>query len=227
MFIDVNGTTLFYEKSGRGSPIILLHCNYSTHKIFDVLTKELEPEHTVFAIDSRGHGKSKKWPYYDYYTMAEDIAEFIKQLKIEKPIIYGYSDGGILALIIASKHPGLVSGIISSGANLDISGQTPSALRTVKFGYFITRDKRLRLILDQPDIPFDMLKNITVPALILAGSKDMIREEHTRKIAQHIAGGELKIIDGEGHGTYIAHSKKLYPIINPFIKKTLLNGKVQ
>lgn len=219
MFIDVNGTTLYYEKTGNGLPIILLHCNFSSHKIYNVLTKQLMTDFTVYAIDSRGHGKSKKHKSYDYEVMAEDIVELIKALHIDKPIIYGYSDGGILALLIASKYPDLLSKLIVSGANMDISGQTKGALRLVRFGYFITRDKRLRLILDQPDYSFEMLRNIQVPTLILAGSRDMIKEEHTRKIVAHIKGSELMIIEGESHGSYVTNSKKLYVIIEPFLRK--------
>lgn len=217
MYADINGTTLYYTKTGSGPPIVLLHCNYADHRIFDVLTGQLAPDYTVYAIDSRGHGKSKKHPSLDYRIMAEDIAGFIQQLHLHKPVLYGYSDGGILGLLLASSHPDMLSKLIVSGANMDLSGQKKSALRLLRFGHFITRDKRLRLILDQPDLPFDMLKQIKVPTLVLAGSKDMIREEHTQKIAQHIVGSQLMILEGEGHGSYISHSPKLYAIIKPFL----------
>lgn len=236
-YIHVNNVDLAYEKvppdedtetPNTSRPIILLHCNYSDHTIFDHLIKQLKEEksddgeknkYVIYAVDSAGHGKSSKPEQYSYYDMMEDIYEFIQALHIHKPILYGYSDGGILGLLLASKYPDVLSSLIVSGANLDMSGQTEKALRIVKFGYFITRDKRLRLILDQPNMSFEMLKNITVPTLVLAGSDDMIREEHTRKIASFIANSELKIVEGEGHGSYIAHSDKVYFIIKPFLDK--------
>lgn len=186
-----------------------------------MLIKQLAPNYTVYAIDSHGHGKSQRHKNYGYPTMAEDIAQFIKALNIQKPILYGYSDGGILGLILASTYPDMLSKLIVSGANMDITGQTKGALRLVKFGYFITRDKRLKLILDQPALPFDMLKNITVPTLVLAGEHDMIQPEHTQKIADAIKGSRLKIIEGESHGSYISHSPKLYLIIKPFLEEAI------
>lgn len=218
MELAVNGTRLYYEKTGQGPAIILLHCNFASHKIFDVLTRQLQQNYTVYAVDSRGHGKSQKHKRYDYFEMMEDIAAFIRALCIEKPIIYGYSDGGILGLLLAGTYPDMLSKLIASGANMDQSGQTKGALRTVKFGYFITRDRRLRLILDQPDLPFALLKNITVPTLITAGEHDMITLAHTQKIAAHIPGSQLLIIPGEKHGSYISHSKKLYPLIKEFLQ---------
>ena len=114
--------TLYYEKTGQGRPVILLHGNGETHEIFDKLVPELSKDYTVYAIDSRGHGKSTKVKTLDYDIMAEDIAEFIRILKLEKPMLYGFSDGGILGLILAYRYPDLLSKLIISGANLHPDG---------------------------------------------------------------------------------------------------------
>jgi pimeloyl-ACP methyl ester carboxylesterase len=219
MFISVNDTKLFYTKTGQGYLIILLHSNFASQSIFDVLINQLEKEYCVYAVDSRGHGKSQKSDEYDYFMLMEDIHMFILELKIEKPYLYGFSDGEIIGLLLASIYPNILSKLIVSGANLDKSGQTKKALYIIGFGHFITRDKRLKMILDQPDIPFEILHQIQIPTLILAGSNDLIREEHTRKIHEHIKGSELIILQNEGHGTYISHSPKLYPVIKPFLDK--------
>jgi pimeloyl-ACP methyl ester carboxylesterase len=180
MYISVNDTKLFYTKIGQGHPIILLHSNFASQSIFDVLISQLNKEYCVYAIDSRGHGKSQKSDKYDYFMLMEDIHMFILELKIEKPYLYGFSDGGIIGLLLASIYPNLLSKLIVSGANLDKSGQTTKALWILGFGHFITRDKRLKMILDQPDIPFEILQQIQIPTLILAGSNDLITEEHTQ-----------------------------------------------
>ena len=58
MYIQLNGQVIYYEKTGEGSPVILVHGNKESHKIFDVLIPELSKQHTVYALDSRGHGRS-------------------------------------------------------------------------------------------------------------------------------------------------------------------------
>ena len=108
MNIKVNGIDLYYEKTGQGCPIVLLHGNGESHDIFAVLIKRLSPNYTVYAIDSRDHGKSGKVKSLDYGDMMEDVAAFIRQLDIESPVLYGFSDGGIIGLLLAIKYPALI-----------------------------------------------------------------------------------------------------------------------
>lgn len=218
MYIKTNGIQLFYEKYGQGTPIILLHRNGEDHTIFDVLIKQLESNYTVYAIDSRDHGKSSKVDSLDYKVMMEDIASFIQRLEIEKPILYGFSDGGIIGLLLAIEYPQMLSKLIISGANT-----TPDCLRTlygiyIKITYFFTRSSKIKLMLTQPNIDKESLKKILTPTLILAGSKDLIREDHTRAIASSIQNSVLNIIEGEGHGSYVIHSEKLYKIVKLFLE---------
>lgn len=218
MIIKVNDISLFYEKTGQGKPIILLHGNGENHKIFDKLTEQLSSEYTVYAIDSRGHGQSSKVKEIDYNSMMEDVASFIKELNIEAPILYGFSDGGIIGLLLASKYPTMLSKLIVSGANTTPDGLDNGVLCIMKLLYFLTRSSKTKMMLTQPNITADELKRIQTPVLVLAGEKDIIKQEHTKYIAAQIPNHVLNIIKGEGHGSYIVHSKKLYTIMKPFLE---------
>ena len=217
MYIRVNGIDLFYEKKGQERPIILLHGNGESHKIFDTLTRQLIPKFSVYAIDSRGHGKSGKTKRLDYGDMARDIAAFINELEIEKPMLYGFSDGGIIGLLLAIRYPALLSKLIISGANTRPDGINSMWTFLIKASYFFTRSGKDKLMLTQPNITDAELNSIAIPTLILAGSKDMIKAEHTKNIAQNIPGSALKILDGETHASYVINSEKLYGIIEPFL----------
>lgn len=219
MYQKVNGVELYYEKAGQGQPIILLHGNGGSHRLFHKFIKLLEANYKVYAIDSRDHGLSTKVEELDYRTMAEDIAEFIRALEIEKPILYGFSDGGILGLLIASKYPELLSKLIISGANLNPGGIVRKWDRLFRALYRITKNRKILLMNTQPDISLEELHRITIPTLVLAGSRDMITREHTQLIADNIKGSTLNILKGEGHTSYVINHKKLYKIlkINNFI----------
>jgi pimeloyl-ACP methyl ester carboxylesterase len=219
MLQNVNGITLYYEKTGEGQPIILLHGNGEDHQIFDVLTDQLKENFSVYAIDSRGHGKSTRVRELDYRSMAEDIAEFIKILGLVKPILYGFSDGGIIGLIIAYTYPELLSKLIISGANLTPEGVKKRYLNLFRFLYYITRNPNFRLMVTQPHISVEELHKIVVPTLVLAGSKDLIKEEHTIQIAEAIPNCTLQILTGEDHLSYVVNSNKLYPIMKPFLSE--------
>lgn len=217
MYLTVNDVTLFYQKSGQGSPILLLHGNGESNEIFDKLIPQLNRHFTVYAIDSRGHGKSSKVKTLDYNHMAEDIAEFIKILNIDRPMIYGFSDGGIVGLILAIKYPDLLSRLMISGANVQPTGIKKKYLRIIRLIYTFTRSSKYYLMLTKPDISDEELRKITVKTLVLAGSNDIIEEEHTRHIAACIANSDLKILEGENHESYVVHSSKLYEILKPFV----------
>ncbi len=217
MLVRINDIELYYEKIGAGRPIILLHGNGESHKIFNVLTERLKDNFTVYAIDSRGHGQSTRVKKLDYQIMAEDIVRFINELHIEKPILYGFSDGGIIGLLIAYRHPYLLSKLIISGANVHPSGIKKLYFRIIQIFYLFTRNRNYERMLTQPDITEDQLKSIAVETLVLAGSKDMIDEKHTRHIAECIPESTLEILDGETHSSYVVHSHKLYHIMIKFI----------
>lgn len=221
MFLKVNDIDLWYEVKGTGHPFILLHGNSVTHEIFDVLMEELSKKFTVYAIDSRDHGKSTKTNKLSYDMMTEDVAAFINKLNLEKPLLYGLSDGGNVGLLVASKYPDLLSGMIISGANTSPEGVNKIWYILFKIIYFIFRQDKHRMVLEEPHITQDDLRKINIPVLVLAGEerKEFVKEEDTKFIAENIPDSTLKILENESHISYVVHSPKLYKIIEPFIER--------
>ena len=218
MFINVNGIKLYYEKNGQGEPFLLLHGNGEDHTIFDALTERLSKEYTVYAIDSRDHGKSGKVKHLDYGDMAEDVAAFIRELGIAKPMLYGFSDGGIIGLLLAIRYPEVLSKLIISGANTHPNGTKPWFYVLEKVVYFFTRNRKFKLMLTQPNITKAELNSITTPTVVLAGRKDIVKEAHTRAIAGNIPDSILRIVEGENHASYVLDNDKLYKVIKPYLE---------
>ncbi|MDD3001647.1 MAG: alpha/beta hydrolase [Candidatus Riflebacteria bacterium] len=212
----VNGIDLFYEKYGKGSSIILLHGNGENHTIFSEAVSLLKKTYTVYAIDSRGHGLSQKTNEFDYNEMAQDIIEFIHIKKIKKPFLYGFSDGGIIGLIIATKHPDLLSKLIVSGANTKPSGLKNKFVNEAKQEYEQTGSPFLKLILTQPNISAKDLKAIKIPVLLTAGEDDLVKTTHTYAIAKNIHNSQVLILSNENHDSYVIHNPLLFEIITSF-----------
>ena len=219
MLVKVNNININYEVCGQGSPIILLHGNQETHEIFDKLIEKMQVNYTVYALDSRCHGKSDNPDKISYNLMAGDTIAFIKKLKISKPILYGFSDGGIVGLLIAIKEPDILSNLIISGANITPDATTKLDTILTKLFYFFTKNKLIKMMLDEPNIPLEDLQRITIPVHVLAGEKDVIRLNHTKLIADNIKNSTLEIVKGENHGSYIIHSDKVYGIIKKYLEK--------
>lgn len=219
MYIQLNGQILYYEKCGEGQPFILVHGNGESHEIFDVLIPMLAEHYTVYAIDSRGHGLSATPKELHYTDMADDVAAFIDALALDKPLYFGFSDGGIIGLLLAIHYPDKLSKLMISGANLVPKDLTGKFYNAIKKKYKKEPTELLRLMLEEPNItPADLLK-ITVPTLILAGEKDIVSEKGTLRIARMITHATLVIVSGEDHSSYIEHSGKLYPLLSEFLNK--------
>lgn len=217
MIIHINNININYEVFGEGQPIILLHGNSETHKVFDKLIDCLKKDYTVYAVDSRCHGESEDTKEISYDLMAEDVIAFIKALGLEKPILYGFSDGGIVGLLIAIKAPDLLSKLIVSGANINPNGLQDINLLFYRIANLVSKNKLVKMMVTEPDIKPYQLNKISIPVYVLAGEKDLIKQKHTSLIADSIPNSTLEIIKNETHGSYIVHSDKIYYIIRKYI----------
>lgn len=216
MEINVNGVRLYYEKVGAGAPLIMVHGNSEDHTIFHEAAALLKKKYTCYLVDSRGHGQSETVYCYDYAVMAKDMACFIEALELKDVTFYGFSDGGIIGLILASTWPELVRTLIVSGANTNPGAVKDRIYRLFKLLYHLTKDPLTQLMLEQPHITPEQLSRITARTLVLAGSKDLVKEEDTRLIAASIPGAQLKILPGEDHMSYIVHKDRIAELILEF-----------
>ena len=212
MIAKVNGVDLYYEVLGSGEPLIMVHGNGEDHTIFDAAAEKLKDHFTCYLIDSRDHGRSSKVTGLSYQSMADDIKSFILQLGLDKVTFYGFSDGGIIGLLVASQTD-LLKRLIISGANTQPDGIKKGLILMMKVIYFFTRDQKIKMMLDEPHISDDELARIDCDTTVIAGEKDLIRKEHTEHIAEAIKSSKMMILPGEGHGSYIVKNTKIADII--------------
>ena len=186
--IVCNSVPIFYRRLGADGnrPLILLHGNGEDGGIFGAAAQRFaQSGFTVYVPDARGHGKSGKAPL-SYTEMAGDMRAFIENLRLEKPLLYGFSDGGIIGLMLAYKTPGLLSKLAVSGVNLSPGALKFSFRFWTRAAHFFTRSPLLRLMLKEPHITSSDLARIAEPALVLAGERDIVPKKHTESVAAAI-----------------------------------------
>lgn len=116
-FVEANGIKIHYVEEGEGPPLLLIHGGGLTAKSWQGLAKEASRYFRVIMPDSRGHGLTNNpQGTFSYDLMAEDMAAFVKALKLEKPLVMGYSDGGMVVLKLTSRDPDLARAAIVGGA---------------------------------------------------------------------------------------------------------------
>src|ERR1700733_5605730 len=119
----VNGISLYYATIGRGPPVVLLHGGLANSDYWGNQVRVLLPRHTVILMDSRGHGRSTRDSRpYGYDLMADDVAGLLDTLHIRRADVVGWSDGAILGLDLAIRHPDRVGKIFAFAANTVTSG---------------------------------------------------------------------------------------------------------
>lgn len=224
-------TQLYYKEKGQGEPLILLHGNGENHEYFRNQIEYFSKSYRVIALDTRGHGKSPRGKApFTIRQFAEDLREFMDEKKIEKAILLGFSDGGNIALIFALRYPQRVSRLILNGANLYVSGVRPSVQIPIILGYHIARlfaghslkarrnAEMLRLMVKDPDIKPEELKAVAIKTLVIVGTKDMIKAQHTALIKENLPNASLRVISGD-HFIAAKNPKKFNQAVEEFLKQ--------
>jgi pimeloyl-ACP methyl ester carboxylesterase len=227
-YTDVNGIKIYYETYGKGEPLLLLHGNSSSIRIFEKQIPELSKHFKVIAVDTRGQGKSSEdGKTYTYDLFAADMNALLDQLQLDSVNIVGWSDGGNTGLIMAMQYPVKVKKLVTMGANIFIDPtvvekwvltslyKEKKELANTTGSSDKNRLRLIELLLTQPKHQFEELKIIKCPVLIIAGENDVIKVQHTRSIAAAIKGSTLMIV---------AKATHYFPIENaPAFNKAVIN----
>ena len=200
---------LNYVEKGAGDALILLHGNGESLDYFAGQMDDFAKSFRVIALDTRGHGASPRGSApFTIRQFAEDLRGFMDEKSIDSAHILGFSDGGNIALSFALKYPQRVRKLILNGANLDPLGVKLHVQIPIVLGYHLARlfaGKRpearrrmelLGLMVNEPHFAPQDLRKLELPALVIAGDRDMIREKHTRLIADSLPNARLAILKG-------------------------------
>lgn len=215
----VNGTSIFYAAEGAGRPVILLHGNGGSHNDLETTQRDLaQAGYMVYALDSRGQGANARLSEYHYKDMATDVYEFIKTKGLEKPAVFGFSDGGIIALQLEVMYPGTLGAIATGGANIFVKG---ALVPEFEQGFLAqpTDEPLVKMMQNEPTMTPQDMQTIQAPSLIMSGEHDLILEDHTRLIGENIPDARVKIIPGEDHGSYICNTPKLAALLLDFFNE--------
>lgn len=241
-YLLANGVHTYYEVQGQGPPVLLLHGGLDTIEPFrKSLLPALARAHRVVLPERRGHGRTGDLPGpITYDLMTADTIAFIEALPLEQCHIVGWSDGAIIAMLIAIRRPELVDRLVLISANYEPEGLRPE-LRTAIGGWTadtfshrmaaaycrlspdgpehlpIVVDKMKRLFLDEPRLSPADLGRIAVPTLVLAGDDDVVEPEHTLRLFRALPQARLAIVPGGSHELPLDQPEAVTALILDFL----------
>jgi pimeloyl-ACP methyl ester carboxylesterase len=237
---NVSGYPLWsYEWANNGEAVLLLHGGLSnTDSYADVMVPALENSFHLFAYDRAGHGRSADQPSSFHFDFQRDEAIAYISEVVKQPVhVVGYSDGAIIALMVAIARPELIKSIVSIAGNF-----TPAGL--VKIPTFdpaidqITEEERTSYAAMSPDAPETLVAKIAkmhriwevepsieitdiaqikVPVLVMAGDDDGVKHSHSVELFEALPLGQLAIVPGTSHGLVKEKPKLVTELIKSFL----------
>jgi pimeloyl-ACP methyl ester carboxylesterase len=214
-YATVHGLKMYYRIQGSGRPLVLLHGALSSIDTdFGKLLPELAKKRQVIAIEQQAHGHTADIDRpLTYELMADDTAELLRQLKIEKADFFGYSMGGGIAVELAIRHPELVGKLVwAGGVSYSPDGLYPmirDGAKELKPELLVgsSWQKAYLVIAPNPtnwsalvfkirDLDIhcggwksEEIRAIQAPELLIIGDSDIVRPEHVVEMFRLLGGG--------------------------------------
>ena len=124
--VQINGMQMYYEVSGTGDPLVVLHGAYMNILSMGEIIPMLAETHRVYALEFQGHGRTTDIDRpITYQNLADDVAAFMDAVGLDSADVFGYSMGAIAGLQLAIRHRDKVRKLISASGAYDLKGWQP------------------------------------------------------------------------------------------------------
>ena len=212
--VEVNGMRMYYEVSGQGDPLVVLHGAYMNIPAMGTIIPRLAETHQVYAIEMQGHGRTADIDRpITYENLADDVAAFMDAVGFNRADVFGYSMGAAAGLQLAIRHPEKVDQLIAASVSYDESGWQPEMVAMIPqmspemfvgspmeaayrelspnpegFRAFV---EKLIALEHEPMEWEEEVRNLEAPVLLIAGDADVVTLEHTVAMFRLLGGGAM------------------------------------
>jgi pimeloyl-ACP methyl ester carboxylesterase len=212
--VKVNGMQMYYEVSGAGEPLVILHGAYMNIPSMGAIVPMLAKTHRVYALEFQGHGRTTDIDRpITYPNLADDVAAFMDAVGIAKADVFGYSMGAGAALQLAIRHPAKVNKLVAASVAYDVKGwqpaftamipsMTPDMLANTPLpaeyrklapdpNGFPELARKLIQLEKEPMAWEADVRKLKTPVLIISGDADVATLEHTVALFRILGGGDM------------------------------------
>jgi pimeloyl-ACP methyl ester carboxylesterase len=239
-YLLIFNTKIYYEEYGKGAPLLLLQGGMGSIADFKFCIPELSKRFRVIAPDTPGQGRSALADSMSYPLLANYMSALIDELKLDSAYVMGWSDGGIIGLLLADSRPDKVKKVIAVGANYHLPG---TDLKNAKPASLIDWERRNKnwIANYQKALPRDwkkyyrdvtrmwyqpvyfspdILKRINIAVLIAQGDRDQIRIEHGLEMHRMIKNSQFCVLPNTSHAVFRERPKLINQIAIDFFLKS-------
>jgi pimeloyl-ACP methyl ester carboxylesterase len=212
--VEVNGMQIYYEVSGSGDPLIVLHGAYMNIPSMGAIIPKLAETHKVYALEFQGHGRTTDIDRpITYPNLADDVAAFMDKVGVTKADVFGYSMGAAAGLQLAIRHPEKVNKLVAASVAYDAGGWQPefkAFIPKMTVEMFLNMPfaqdyrklaanpegfpalvKKLIALEHEPMAWENDVKAMKTPVLIITGDADVATLEHSAAMFRLLGGGVM------------------------------------
>jgi pimeloyl-ACP methyl ester carboxylesterase len=212
--VQVNGMRMYYEVSGAGEPLIVLHGAYMNIPTMGAIIPQLAKTHKVYALEFQGHGRTTDIDRpITYQNLADDVSAFMDAVGLKKADVFGYSMGAAAGLQLAIRHPEKVNKLAAASVAYDAAGWQPAFtafIPQMTVEMFVSMPfaaeyrklaanpegfpalvKKLIALEKEPMAWEADVKPLKTPVLIITGDADVATLEHSVAMFRLLGGGVM------------------------------------
>ncbi len=213
-YAEVNGMKMYYEVSGSGDPLIVLHGAYMNIPSMGKIIPMLAKNHKVYALEFQGHGRTNDIDRpITYANLADDTAAFMDVVGVKKADVFGYSMGAGAGLQLAIRHPDKVTRLVAASTAYDAEGFQPeykAFIPQMSVEMFVGMPfaqeyrklaanpdgfpalvKKLIALEHEPMAWGTDVKAVKAPVLIITADADVTTLEHSVALFRLLGGGAM------------------------------------
>lgn len=210
---------MVYDEHGDGDALVLLHPAGTDARAFGANVPGLAGRLHLYVPDRRGHGRTPDAPgAISFAAMAGDTIAFLENVVGGPAYLLGYSDGAIVALLVAARRPDLVRALVFVAGVfhrdgwvegvLDADAAPPDFMRAAYAqlspdggDHFDVVARRIAAEhRHEPSLSAHDLRAIPTRTLVMVGDDDEVRLEHALEMYRHLPDAELAVVPGTSHG---------------------------
>ncbi|TKT80361.1 alpha/beta hydrolase [Aquamicrobium sp. LC103] len=212
--VEVNGMEMYYEVSGEGAPLVVLHGAYMNIPSMGEIIPRLAETRKVYALEFQGHGRTTDIDRpITYPNLADDVAAFMDAVGLEKADVFGYSMGAAAGLQLAIRHPDKVEKLVAASVAYDAGGWQPEftafipQMTVEMFVEMPFAEDYKKLAADPDGFPAlvekliqlekepmaweEDVSKLETPVLIISGDADVNTLEHAVSMFRLLGGGGM------------------------------------
>jgi pimeloyl-ACP methyl ester carboxylesterase len=217
--LPINGLNLYHEVYGelgksKAPPLLLIPGAFMATDSMKSWVSAFAGKRVVIVFDQQGHGRTPDTSrQMSYEQFADDAAELLRALEVERADVMGYSQGGGVALQLALRHPTLVDKLVSLSATYRQDGWYPSVLKGIEGltaeafagtpvekafkehtpdakAYDAYLEKMKVLNIEDQNISDAQMRSMSAKTMVIVGDADGVKPEHAVAMFKLRGGGD-------------------------------------